>query len=131
LSKKLGIEQKVKFLGFVKNPYPYIKNAKLLVSSSNSEGLPRVIVESLILNTPVVSTYSSEGVFEVMENALKEFVVPKNDPKALADKMKQALKSYPRIEEKYYKKFSEEESFRRFLALSSGCETSNTGPDDA
>ena len=126
LAKKLGIEKRVKFTGFEQNPYPYIKNAKVLVSSSNSEGLPRVIVESLILNTPVVSTYSSEGVYEVMEKELKEFVVPKNDEKTLSEKIKKALESYPEIKEKYYKKFSEEESFKRFVSLSSGCGTSST-----
>ena len=129
LAKKLNIENKVKFIGFKKNPYPYIKNAKLLISSSNSEGLPRVVVESLILKTPVVCTYSSDGIYEVMVDELKEFVVPKNDEDKLAKKIEAALNSYPEILAKYYMKFSEEESFKRFVFLATYHETSNTGLD--
>ena len=82
-----GLSDKVIVLGFKKNPYPYIKNAKLLVSSSNSEGLPRSIVEALILHTPVVTTYSSKGIDEVMIDELQNFIVPKNQQDKLANKI--------------------------------------------
>lgn len=55
------------FIGNQKNPYNFMKNAKILVSTSTSEGLPGVIIESLILNTPVVTTNSSIGVWEIMD----------------------------------------------------------------
>jgi len=53
---ELGIEDRVVFEGVCTNPYPTIKNAKALLLTSKSEGLPTVIIESLILNTPVFST---------------------------------------------------------------------------
>ena len=37
-----------------------------LVSSSKSEGLPGVLIESLILGKPVVTTNSSRGVWEIL-----------------------------------------------------------------
>jgi glycosyltransferase involved in cell wall biosynthesis len=46
LVKNLGIENKVIFTGFKKNPYPYMKHAKFMVLSSDFEGLGLVILES-------------------------------------------------------------------------------------
>ena len=43
----------------------YIKQASALISSSYSEGLPGVIIESLILGTPVITTNSSKGIWEI------------------------------------------------------------------
>ncbi len=56
----------VHFLGRKSNPYKYMKNACILASSSYSEGLPGVLIESLILGTPVVATNSSEGIWEIL-----------------------------------------------------------------
>lgn len=41
-------------LGFVENPYPYMKNADLLVFPSRVEGYSTVVTESIILGKPVV-----------------------------------------------------------------------------
>jgi glycosyltransferase involved in cell wall biosynthesis len=41
--------------GEVNNPYPYIKQANLLVSTSSSEACPCVFSEAFILHTPVLS----------------------------------------------------------------------------
>lgn len=46
----------VKILGFIENPYPYIKNSAATVLTSLSEGFSLVLVESVMLNTPVIST---------------------------------------------------------------------------
>ena len=117
LIKNLNLENRVKLLGFQQNPYPYIKNAKLLVSSSNSEGLPRSIVEALILHTPVVTTYSSKGIDEVMIDELQNFIVPKNQQDKLANKILEALNNYPPITDKFYSKFHIEESYYKFLSI--------------
>jgi len=117
LIEKLDLKERIKLIGFRENPYPYIKNAKLLVSSSNSEGLPRVIVEAFILNTPVVTTYSSKGIDEVMEGELQNFVVPKNSKEELAYAILRTLEGYPPIKDTLYSKFSMEESFKKFMSL--------------
>lgn len=46
----------VKFLGFEKNPYKYMKNADLYVCSSRYEGFNLTVAEALFLETPVIST---------------------------------------------------------------------------
>lgn len=48
------------------NPYPYISMANILVSTSYYEACPRVVAESKILHTPVISSdYSSAREFIV------------------------------------------------------------------
>ena len=56
LAKTLHIDDRVWFKGFQKNPLPWIKGARMLVLSSDSEGFGNVVVEALLLHTPVAST---------------------------------------------------------------------------
>jgi len=107
LIKELNIKKRVKLLGWQKNPYPYIKNAKLLVLSSQAEGLSNVLIESLILHTPVVSTDCNSGPREILVDDLSPFLAKVNDIDSLTKTMQKALDSYPLIEPKYYNKFSD------------------------
>jgi glycosyltransferase involved in cell wall biosynthesis len=66
IAKIAKLEDRVHYLGIISNPYPYIEKAKLMVSCSYSEGLPGVIIESFLLKTPVVTTNSSKGIWEIM-----------------------------------------------------------------
>mgnify|MGYP002262645763 CR=1 FL=1 len=50
------LNENVKILGFTENPYPYIKNSTATVLTSFSEGFSLALVESVMLNTPIVST---------------------------------------------------------------------------
>ena len=117
LSRSLGIEERVIFCGFQPNPYPLIRNARLLALSSDSEGLPRVLVESLILKTPIVSTACADGVNELMGERFHEFIVPKNDPKQLAETIQQALHAFPPIDEHTCVPFDNRKVARQFLGL--------------
>ena len=56
----------VVFIGIQSNPYKYMKRATALISPSKSEGLPGVLIESLLLNTPVIASNSSLGVWEIL-----------------------------------------------------------------
>lgn len=59
---------KVKFLGFLENPLPYIRVADAFVLSSRFEGVPNVVLEALTLDIPIISTPSPGGVIELIEN---------------------------------------------------------------
>jgi glycosyltransferase involved in cell wall biosynthesis len=117
LAKKLGIEKKVHFLGWQSNPYKYIKNAKLFVLSSNVEGFGNVLIESLILNTPVVSTNCPSGPNEILVDELSQFLAKVNNEDDLKEKIELALREYPKIEEKYYKKFDYLNVVKEYLEL--------------
>lgn len=88
LTKSLGIDDRVIFMGFKKNPYPYIKKARFMVLSSNFEGFGRVIAESLAVGTPVISTDCPSGPSELLP---LNNLVPVSDIDALANKLDQAM----------------------------------------
>ncbi|HCT2505674.1 TPA: glycosyltransferase [Aeromonas dhakensis] len=56
LISTLGMKEHIILLGKKENPYPYIKSAQCLVSSSVSEGHPLSIGEAIILGTPIIAT---------------------------------------------------------------------------
>jgi len=66
LSKKLNVENRVHFLGQVKNPYKYISKADIFVSCSESEGFPNVLVEAMICQIPVISSDCMSGPREIL-----------------------------------------------------------------
>jgi len=112
-----GLEKKVVILGFQQNPYKYIKNAKLMVLSSDREGLPTVIIESLILNTPVVSTDCPTGPREILTGELAHWLVSVENPQALAAKIDEALGSVIKIKDESIEKFGKEYIYQEFESL--------------
>lgn len=116
LIEKFNIQRnRIIFHPFTTNPYPFIKNAKILIMSSQREGLPRVIVESLALETPVVSTDCDTGPREILIGELKPYLAKVNDPDDLAEKIDLALERYPEITGRYIEKFDKREISENFL----------------
>ncbi|HEO98712.1 MAG: glycosyltransferase [Campylobacterales bacterium] len=117
LVQKLHLASKVHFLGWKENPYPYIKNAELFVLSSEVEGLPTVLIESLILHTPIVSTNCKSGPEEILIGPLKNYLVEVNNVDKLAQKINEAMKNKPEIVPEYYLRFDAKEVAKEYLAL--------------
>lgn len=61
-----GLYDTVYLLGFVSNPYKYMRMADAFICSSRSEGFSLVIAEAMILGLPIISTYCS-GPNELLE----------------------------------------------------------------
>lgn len=116
LASELGIAERVIFAGFHQNPYPWIKKAALLAMSSDSEGLPTVLIESLILGTPVVSTDCPTGPSEILTGDLQRFLSPVDDAPALAANIRAALEAYPAIGDEHVERFRSEATIRAYLA---------------
>lgn len=67
LVSKLDLFNTVKFLGYKNNPYPYIASSDIFILTSDTEGYPTVVCESLCLGVPVVST-NITGSNEILED---------------------------------------------------------------
>lgn len=67
LVKNLKIEGVI-FLGKKTNPYIWMKKSKLFILSSKSEGFGVVLLEALIIGTPVISSDCPVGPKEILEN---------------------------------------------------------------
>ena len=83
--ERLQLRNKVHFLGYQKNPYSILKQAKVLCSLSKQEGFSGAVVEAVTLGVPFVSTnvggaleLSNEGQFgEVIETNQEAIAVLK------------------------------------------------------
>ncbi|GAB6077713.1 glycosyltransferase [Hydrogenobaculum acidophilum] len=80
LSKSLKIEDKVKFLDFKKNPFPYLRACDVFVSSSKREAFPMVVLEAMALGKPVVCT----DAVPFAKDGFNAIVVPKEDEKSFS-----------------------------------------------
>ncbi len=90
LVTELKLEDKIIFLGFRENPFPYIKHAQFKVLTSDWEGCPLVIPEALAIGTPVISTDCPSGPSELLPS---NNLMPMRDVDAIAEKMNQAMKN--------------------------------------
>lgn len=82
-----NLEKKVYFIDKTLNPYPYIKNSDLFVLTSHYEGFPNVLVESLALRTPVISTNCNAGPKEILLNGKGGILININDHLNLSKKI--------------------------------------------
>jgi glycosyltransferase involved in cell wall biosynthesis len=117
LIDELDINDKVILKGFIKNPYPYIKNAKCLVLSSDFEGLPGVLLEALFLNTIIVSTDCPSGPNEILINELSGFLSPIGDIEALSINIKNAILNPVKITDKFTSRFDSKVVLEQYLIL--------------
>lgn len=79
----------VKLLGYVENPYPYLREADFLVCSSKYEGFSTFITEGLILGKAIVTT-DCTGMKEQLGESEFGLITP-NDEESLYQGMKKML----------------------------------------
>ncbi|WP_147200364.1 glycosyltransferase [Pantoea sp. MBD-2R] len=117
LAVELGIEERVIFKGFISNPYPWIRHAKLLVVSSDSEGFGNVIVEALICQTPVVSTSCPGGPVSILTGDLARGLAALND-ESLAATIREIYLNPPDVSQLQLEAYSVETICQKYLELS-------------
>ena len=122
LTKQLNLQDKCIFLGEISNPYPYMKNATLFLHTSEKEGLPTVLLESLILGVPVIAMNCPTGPREILDNGKFGVLVDMGDFESFINKTKEYTKNKMKIEmlkeniENHLLKFSEVEIKNKFLS---------------
>jgi glycosyltransferase involved in cell wall biosynthesis len=117
LISSLNLKERIIFSGFQKNPFPIIKNAKALILSSEREGLPTVLIESLILNTPIVSTNCPSGPYEIMKDNLKKYLSEINNSSDLRNKINLILQDEVNIDRNILKRFEMNEIMKKYINI--------------
>lgn len=80
-----NLEGRIILLGNQKNPYPYMKNASLVLNVSYHEAAPMVFFESKALGTPVFATRTSSAE-ELLSDNVDSFIC-ENSEEGLRDKL--------------------------------------------
>ena len=117
LIERHGLNDRVILAGFQANPYPWIRNARLLVLSSDYEGFGNVLVEAMVLGTPVLSTDCPAGPGEILAGSMRECLVPPGDVQALAAKMRAFHAQPPQIDMASLQRFEAATVANEYLKL--------------
>jgi glycosyltransferase involved in cell wall biosynthesis len=87
LATRLGIRDRISFLGFQDNPFKYIARSNIFAFSSVLEGCSNVLIEAMTLGVPIVSTATLYGPKELVDDGVEGYLVPVGDADELADKI--------------------------------------------
>lgn len=93
LVRQLEMECDVYLPGFVRNPFAWMRRAKLFVCSSLTEGCPNALMQALACGTPVVSTDCPGGTKEILEGGKWGRLCPIGDAEAMAEGIQASLDS--------------------------------------
>lgn len=97
--KKENLEEKVKLIGKMKNPYVWMKNAKIFIHSSFYEGFGLVLVEAMICNKIVLSSNCPVGPKEILEKNNCGILFKMKDENDLSEKLEKLLLNQKLMEE--------------------------------
>ena len=76
------------FKGYIKSPYDYIAGADYLILPSRWEGLPNVVLESLVLGTPVITFKDIKALNDYKDSIKKANIIMCEDEKEMLEKIK-------------------------------------------
>ena len=98
LVKKYNLEKEIIFLGKQKNPYIWMKKAKIFIHSSHYEGFGLVLVEALICNGMVISSDCPVGPREILENGKSGILFSVGNKEKLVEEILKVLNNKEIIE---------------------------------
>ncbi len=102
LAKELGLDDRVIFTGFRKDVFNFYSVSHLFVFPSRGEGLPGVIMESMVTGLPVVAS-KIPCIPELVKDGKSGYLCPNDDIECFKQRIEKLLK-----DENLRKKFSEE-----------------------
>lgn len=87
LTKRLGLEPLVTFVGNSTEVYDYYNSSKIFAFTSQSEGFPNVLIEAMYFELPCISTNCPSGPSEIINDNSNGFLIPVNDQISLEKKL--------------------------------------------
>ena len=91
LIEQYKLEKQILLLGYKKNIFKYLKNAKAFILTSLWEDPGFVILEAAYLNIPIISSDCPNGPKEILDNGKGGFLFKNNNENDFKDKFKEFL----------------------------------------
>ncbi len=79
-----NLQDRVRLFGYLKNPYNYLKNSDIVISTSKFEGLPNILLEAQYLKKYIISTNCETGPKEILLNGKAGDLISIGDYKKLS-----------------------------------------------
>ncbi len=92
MAKELQISDKVIFTGYREDMVNIYNGVDLVVQSSSTEGMPNVILESLLMEIPVIAT-DVGGTSQIVDHNLTGFLIEANNVESLKNAMTEYVKN--------------------------------------
>tara|TARA_B100000965_G_scaffold208510_1_gene174248 strand:+ start:15553 stop:16773 length:1221 start_codon:yes stop_codon:yes gene_type:complete len=119
LTKAHNFKGNVIFLGKVENPYRIIKKSLGLILASKSEGFPTVLIESIFLDTGVISTDCETGPNEIIKD--KSLLITSNDDLRISEDISNLIFKYSEqgfpLDKEILNKTNPEKNYSKFLKI--------------
>lgn len=99
LAQSTGYDDDIAFLGFVDNPFAFMRQAAVFALSSDWEGLPTVLIEAMACGAAVISTDCPSGPSEILLGGEIAPLTPPGDAEAFAKALNFVLSSKRSIDQ--------------------------------
>lgn len=121
LAQKLNVQDDFSIIGFVENPFAYMKRAALFVLPSRREGLPNALIEAMACGCPVISTDSPGGAREILRDGQYGDLVPLDSSELLVDAILRNLNGNVKsVDPGWLEQFKMEYVAKQYLSVLSG-----------
>lgn len=84
---KLELQDDILLCGRTKNMSKILKEADLFILSSDSEGMPNALMESMAIGLPCIATNCPTGPSDLIQSGVNGILIPVNDYENLAKEM--------------------------------------------
>lgn len=105
--KELGLEQKIRFLGFQKDPYKYLKSSDIFLLTSRFEGFPNVLLEANYCGVPVISFKCKGGIDEIIFPGINGEIAECFNLKEYEEKLKYMIRNISQYKKNEIKNITE------------------------
>lgn len=113
------LEDKVKILTYVNNPYKYMNEADIFILPSRVEGFPNVLLESLACGTPVIVNNFKGGANEIVQSGFNgeifDFVGKTGDFEKILKTTLCYKKQKNKIQDDIKNKFNQENKIQEYI----------------